>query len=353
MKVIYEYVWLDVNSNFRSKNRVCDVLIDDQNNLPSEWNYDGSSTGQAIGKESEIIIKPVVMYRNPFYKTKAFLVMCQTFKPDGTPLNNNHYFKAKKAFDTKLSEEPWYGIEQEYFIMNPHNNKPLGFDESKTQGQYYCSVGTSNTFGRKIADKHLEACIYAHLSISGTNAEVAPGQWEYQIGPCVGIESGNQVWVSRYILERIAEKNGYNICWDPKPLKGDWNGSGCHTNYSTKNMRDGNGMVNGLEYIYMAIDKLEDKHKEHMKVYGKGNEERMTGAHETASFDTFSYGCGNRGASIRIGNDVLKKKCGYFEDRRPASNMDPYLVTSKIFETTILNNIITDVTDVPEPYELN
>ena len=335
MTVIYEYIWLDVNSKLRSKIRVCDAVGSGE--LPPNWNYDGSSTGQAVGSHSEIILNPVAMYKNPFFKSSiSFLVMCQTFKPDGTPLDNNHYNNAKKLFDMNLGAEPWFGIEQEYFIMNPHNNKPLGFDPLKTQGQFYCSVGISNAFGRSVAEEHLEACIGAGLTISGINAEVAPGQWEYQIGPCTGIESGNQVWVSRYILEKITEKKGYNICLEPKPVKGDWNGSGCHTNYSTHCMRHGTPMVNGLEYIYNAIDKLGEKHMEHMEVYGKGNQERMTGVHETASYDTFSYGCGDRGASIRIGNETLQKKCGYLEDRRPASNMDPYLVTSKIFETTIL-----------------
>ena len=312
MKVIYEYIWLDVDSKCRSKIKVCDVSKNFIDNLPSDWNYDGSSTGQADGNKSEIIIKPVAMYNNPFYETKSFLVMCQTFKPDGTHTINNHYYKSKKFFDAKLSEEPWFGIEQRIFYYEPpHNNKPLGFDETKTQGQYYCGVGTLNAFGRYIIDEHLESCINAGLNISGVNAEVAPGQWEYQIGPCVGIESGNQVWVSRYILERIAEKHGVKISWKPKPIKGDWNEVVVIQIIQLK-MRQGNGVVNGLEYIYMAIDKLETKHSEHMKVYGVGNEDRMTGARETASYDKFSYGIGDRGVSIRIGNDVLKKEMWIF-----------------------------------------
>ena len=240
-------------------------------------------------------------------------------------------FLANDIFNKKLDEKPWYGLEQEYFMMK--NGKPLGFDEStKTQGQYYCSVGAENAFGREIALKHLEYCIIAGIKISGINAEVAPGQWEFQIGPCEGIRAGDHLWMARYILQRIGEEYHTQINFSPKPLSGDWNGSGCHTNYSTEIMRE----ENGLEHINVAILKLGEKHEEHMKVYGIGNELRMTGEHETASYDKFSFGIANRGTSIRIGNATFNNKCGYFEDRRPSSNCDPYIVTSKIFKTTCL-----------------
>ena len=171
------------------------------------------------------------------------------------------------------------------------------------------------------------------LKISGINAEVAPAQWEFQIGPAEGIEAGDHLWMARYVLERLSEKYNVKINWDPKPDK-SINGSGCHCNYSTKIMREGTNDKNGLYYIYDAINKLSVKHKEHMEVYGEGNRERMTGKHETASYDKFTFGRANRGASVRIGNETVIDGKGYFEDRRPASNCDPYLVTGKIFETT-------------------
>ena len=342
MKVVCEYVWIGGNNELRSKARVLSIEKDRDvklSDLP-KWNYDGSSTSQALGSDSEVMIEPKAVFKCPFRKGRNVLVMCDTYKPDGTPLDNNARPWANEIFNKNLEEEPWFGIEQEYFMMDPKTNLPLGFPKNgypNPQGQYYCSVGANNAFGRLIADEHLEACIYAGIEISGINAEVASGQWEYQVGPCVGIESGDQLWMSRYLLERISEKHGVVINWDPKPVKGDWNGSGCHTNYSTKSMREGTESKRGIDFIYDAIEKLSKKHDEHMKVYGSGNEERMTGEHETASYDKFSWGTANRGRSIRIGNENVKNEKGYFEDRRPSSNMNPYCVTGKLFETTVTN----------------
>jgi len=340
-KTVAEYVWLGGHSELRSKTRVLDWETNTDefniNNYP-DWNYDGSSTGQAEGSDSEVIIKPCAIFPDPFRKG-GMLVLCSTYKPDGTPLPNNHREWAKSIFDQDLDAEPWFGIEQEYFLVSKETGKPLGFPEKRLpnpQGQYYCSVGAENAFGREIVNEHLDACLYAKLDISGINAEVAPGQWEYQIGPCIGIESGDQLWIARYLMERVAEKHGVVIDIRAKPLLGNWNGSGCHTNYSTIDMRESDEEKSGLECIYEAMEKLEAKHKEHMEVYGEGNELRMTGKHETASFDTFTYGKANRGASVRIGNETINNEEGYFEDRRPSSSMDPYLVTAKLFETTVL-----------------
>lgn len=346
---IAEYIWLGGNNELRSKTR---VLYDtnysfELNNISAlpKWNYDGSSTNQATGKNSEIIIEPKYVCKCPFRRgsfssCNNILVLCDTYTPNGEPLSNNNRVNANKIFNKNLQEEPWFGIEQEFFLIDRKTKKPLGFPKygnPNQQGQYYCSIGASNSFGREIMEKHLECCIYSGIKISGINAEVAPGQWEYQVGPCIGIDSADQLWISRYILIRIAELSNIDVEFHPKPLIGNWNGSGCHTNYSTKSTRNGiDDCKTGLDVINEHMIKLKDKHQEHMKVYGSGNELRMTGKHETASYDKFNYDIADRGRSIRIGNETFKNKCGYYEDRRPSSNMDPYLVISKLFETTVL-----------------
>lgn len=341
-KICLEYVWIGGNKELRSKTKVLHIDTSSSKekllleNLP-EWNFDGSSTAQAIGEDSEVIIKPVRLFIDPL-RTNGRIVLCETYTATGEVHPTNHRKWANDIFNTDLDLKPWYGIEQEYFMINKSSGNPIGFVNNlvaNPQGQYYCSIGAENAFGRCVAEEHLQACIKAGIKISGINAEVAPGQWEFQIGPCEGIEEGDHLWIARYLLIRIAEK--YNICIDfePKPVKGDWNGSGCHTNFSTLPMREGSKDHDGLYYIDEAIQKLSLKHIEHMNLYGEGNQERMTGKHETASYDTFSDGIANRGCSIRRGNETVKNRQGYFEDRRPSSNCDPYLVTGKIFETII------------------
>ena len=334
--VIVEYIWLGGKNELRSKTRVLETI----DNL-SKWNYDGSSTEQASGKDSEIVLHPHTVLKCPFRRNgENYIVMCSTHKPSNEPIFNNHREKANTIFKKYKEVIPWYGLEQEYFIINPKTNKPLGFPSlgrGHEQGQYYCSVGTHNAYGRELVEEHLDACVYAGIKISGINAEVAPGQWEFQVGPIEGILAGDHLWLARYILLRIAEKHNMKISFHPKPIKGNWNGSGCHTNFSTLAMREGT-MEDGVEtyglyYINKGIKKLELKHAQHMNVYGEGNHLRMTGAHETSSYDKFTSGCGDRSCSVRIPNDTIIDGKGYFEDRRPSSNCDPYLVTSIICET--------------------
>ncbi|KAL1202708.1 Glutamine synthetase cytosolic isozyme 1-3 [Cardamine amara subsp. amara] len=336
-KIIAEYIWIGGSGmDIRSKARTLPGTVSDPSKLPN-WNYDGSSTGQAAGDDSEVILYPQAIFKDPFRKGSNILVICDAYTPAGDPIPTNKRHKAAKIFsDPKVSsEEPWYGIEQEYTLMQKDVNWPIGWPVGGfpgPQGPYYCGVGADKAIGRDIVDAHYKACLYAGIGISGVNGEVMPGQWEFQVGPVEGISSGDQVWVARYLLERIAEISGVIVSFDPKPVPGDWNGAGAHCNYSTKSMRNDGG----LEVIKKAIAKLQVKHKEHISAYGEGNERRLTGKHETADINTFSWGVANRGASVRVGRDTEKEGKGYFEDRRPASNMDPYVVTSMIAETTIL-----------------
>lgn len=333
---IAEYVWIDGHGKLRSKGRTLSTIPITPADLP-DWNYDGSSTGQAEGGDSEVIIKPQAIYPDPFRGKPHVLVMCDTYTPAGDPLPTNARHPCNRAMEAAKHLEPWFGLEQEYFIINPATGKPVGFPKDKDpapQGPYYCGIGGSTMYGREIADAHYKACIYSGLKISGINAEVAPGQWEFQIGPAVGIEQGDMMWMARYLLGRIAEMSGFDINYDPKPVKGDWNGTGCHANFSTKPMREPGGYQ---KYIIPALGKLAKKQKDHIEAYGTGNEERLTGKHETASFEEFKWGVGDRGASCRVGGDVASKGYGYFEDRRPAGNCDPYIVSRMLVQTCCLD----------------
>jgi len=299
------------------------------------WNYDGSSTGQAPGHDSEVLLHPRRIYRDPFRGGDNILVLADTYTPQGEPLPTNRRHHCNELMQQAAAHVPWFGIEQEYTMFSL-KKWPLGWPEGGfpgPQGPYYCSAGADRVFGRRVVEDHYRACLHAGVQIAGSNAEVMPGQWEYQVGPCEGIKMGDDLWMSRFLLLRVAEIHGIVISFDPKPIPGDWNGAGAHTNYSTKPMREDGGW----DVIVRAIEKLGEKHAEHIAVYGEGNERRLTGRHETASIDQFSWGVANRGASIRVPRDTERDKKGYFEDRRPASNCDPYLVTAKIVETTIIN----------------
>jgi glutamine synthetase len=333
-KIQAEYVWIGgTGQDLRSKTRTLPTPVKTVDELP-DWNYDGSSTYQAEGHDSEVILKPRRIFRDPFRRGNNIIVMCDTYHPNGEPLKTNTRHNAAKIFSQKQELVPWFGIEQEYTIFTL-DKTPLGWPKGGfpgPQGPYYCSAGADVAFGRAIVEAHYRACLYAGVSISGINAEVMPGQWEFQVGPVEGIDMGDQLWISRYLLHRVAEQFDVVISFAAKPIDGDWNGAGAHTNYSTAPMRE----EGGYKHIIEAIEKLAQKHQEHIEVYGTGNEKRLTGKHETASIHQFSYGVANRGASVRIPRDAEKDGKGYFEDRRPAANCDPYTVTAKIFETTAL-----------------
>lgn len=333
-----EYIWIGGNGgDIRGKTKTLTKKPASVADLPV-WNYDGSSTNQAPGKDSEVYLKPVAIYPDPFRRGDNIIVLCETCLPDEklTPIPTNTRSAAKKLFDEAPEEEPWFGIEQEYTLFYQDKTTPFGWPAGGypgPQGPYYCGAGTENSFGRRIVESHYKACLYSGVKISGVNAEVMAGQWEYQVGPCVGIESGDMLILSRYLMQRVCEDFGVLVSFDPKPIAGDWNGAGCHTNYSTKAMREDGGYA----VIIEAVERLGKKHLEHIQCYGTGNERRLTGAHETAPITKFSYGVAHRGASVRIPRTAKADGKGYFEDRRPASNIDPYVVTSKIFSTCTLN----------------
>lgn len=339
-KIMAEYVWLGGSEttggfDIRSKSRTLEKRPTSLSQLPV-WNYDGSSTNQAPGEDSEVLIVPVAMYPDPFRGGANIMVLCDCIDPKGNPISTNTRANCAAVMDRAQSHVPWFGIEQEYTLFEKDGVTPLGWPvggEPKPQGPYYCSAGYDVSFGRNVMETHYRVCLAAGINISGTNAEVMPGQWEYQVGPCTGIDGADQLWMSRYLMIRVCELLEVNVSFDPKPIPGEWNGAGCHTNYSTAVMRK----PGGFREIIRAVEKLGPKHQEHIQIYGEGNDRRLTGRCETASIDNFSYGVANRGASVRIPRSAEKDGMGYFEDRRPASNMDPYLVTGKIVQTTLLD----------------
>ena len=353
--VIAEYVFIDGYNNIRSKTRIISPKwiknTDDTVSGPlfniDLWTVDGSSTGQSETNKSDLILAPRVLFNDPFNKStdtrRYILCMCDILNADGTPHITNNRAKLYQTMlmigeETIKDNEPLFGIEQEYVILESDNKTPYKWENnikySTRQGAFYCSIGADRNFGREIAMQHMNACLDAGVKICGINAEVAPSQWEFQIGVCDPFEMGDHLWMARYILARVAENNNVCISYDPKPFGEDWNGSGAHTNFSTKLMR----AENGIDAINIAINKLAITHKEHMEVYGEGNERRLTGIHETSDINTFTHGECDRGSSIRIPINVKLEGKGYFEDRRPASNIDPYLVCSRILETILTHN---------------
>lgn len=329
---IVEYIWIGGKNEIRSKARVFNTFLPFNIDYILDWNYDGSSTWQANSNtDTEIILKPCALFKDPFRViegTICYLVLCDTYKSNGEPTETNHRHKANIIFDSLYEEEPWFGLEQEYFF---NHYRILASLEENKEGYHYCGT-TQRVNERIIVEKHLQMCVEAGIKISGINAEVAKGQWEFQIGPCEGIQSGDHLIVARYILERLAEQIQCSINYLPKP-KEDTNGSGCHINFSTFSSR----CENGIEFIHKYIEKLEKKQQEHISIYGENNHLRLTGLHETSSIHKFSWGIGTRNTSVRIPNQTFKNKYGYFEDRRPAANIDPYLVTSTLFKTCCFN----------------
>ena len=328
-----EYIWLDGNKptqTLRSKTKILENPVKKVEDI-DEWGFDGSSTKQATGDKSDCALLPVSFFHDPIRGGDNIIVMCEVRKADGSvhPSNTRHHLSLVAAKFKK--EEAWFGIEQEYTFFQ--GAKPLGWPDNgfpAPQGGYYCGVGADEVFGRPIVEKHMQACLDAGIKISGINAEVMPGQWEFQVGPVGPLEVADQLWVARWLLYRIGEDFGVSATLYPKPVKGDWNGAGAHTNYSTKAMR----AKGGIKVIEEACKKLGKKHDEHIAVYGAHNEERLWGGHETCRIDEFRYGVSDRGASIRIPLATAKAGRGYLEDRRPAANMDPYQVCAKLIETT-------------------
>lgn len=333
MPIIAEYIWIDgtiPTKKLRSKTKVIhsSQVSSDLDTFPA-WQFDGSSTSQAEGDSSDCSLIPVRVYPDPIRGKDAFLVLCEVNKGDGEAHSTNSRAKLRTAIELNGWEEQnaWFGFEQEYTLYE--GSRPLGFPSERrfpiAQGPYYCGVGADEVYGRELVEKHMSLCINAGLLIRGVNAEVMPGQWEFQVGGPNGdaLRASDDLWVARWLLYRLGEDYGISATLDPKPVPGDWNGAGLHTNFSTTKMRK----VGGLLEMYKVIDVMKDRVDEHLAAYGAGYELRLTGQHETCRYDEFKSGVSDRTASVRIPADVYETGYGYFEDRRPNANADPYDIT--------------------------
>ena len=325
-----EYIWLDgckPTQTLRGKTKVVSDFGGTLEDCPM-WAFDGSSTQQAEGGASDCLLKPVALFPDP-ERANGWLVMTEVLNADSSVHESNG-----RAMIDDDDDDFWFGFEQEYFLWDPEHNLPLGFPPGGypgPQGPYYCSVGAKNAFGRQIIEEHLDQCLEAGINVEGINGEVAAGQWEFQVFAKGAKAAGDQTWIARYLCERNAEKYGLAINWHPKPLgPTDWNGSGMHANFSNTLLRTA-----GNQEIYESVcQAFEPRIREHIDVYGHDNHQRLTGLHETQSIDKFSYGISDRGASIRIPVATVEAGWkGWLEDRRPASNADPYKVAASIIKT--------------------
>lgn len=327
----YEYIWLDGIGQLRSKTKIIYSKEHLKNSLPPIWNYDGSSTYQRFTSKSEVLLYPKVCYSDPI-RDNGVLVICETSDKNCSRTIARNIFKNNKEL------EPMFGLEQEFFIYSAKTGKPLGWPDGHgypaPQGDYYCSIGSDTCFGksREFIEKVMKLSIKCGIKLTGFNWEVAPGQAEFQV--CnIGIKAADDLLLLRYLLMRIGEEYEYTINFDCKPYK-DWNGSGMHTNFSTKPMREDN---NGIDLIYYALDKLKYTHKDDIKLFGKNNNLRLTGEYETSNIENFTWGISSRSDSIRIPKITVDNNKGYFEDRRPGSNSNPYIVTSNLFKVCCID----------------
>ncbi|KAH9628059.1 hypothetical protein HF086_018034 [Spodoptera exigua] len=249
---------------------------------------------------------------------------------------SNHRYKCAATYNKCKEQEPWFGMEQYFYLMNPTDLRPVGWPKGgypQSSPLYYCGTGGDKIFGRELIDAHSRCCLYAGIPMWSTNPEVVPSQWQYRVGPSVGINAGDDAWMARFILKILAEQFGVSISFDPKPVA-EWSTSAAGVNFSTLATRG----ENGISVIQKGIKKLAASHERHIKVYdAHGELDNKTPLSGETMTEKFSAGIADRSCSIRIPRIVAENKCGFLEDRRPASNSDPYQVIDALMRTVILN----------------
>ncbi|EHB11474.1 Glutamine synthetase [Heterocephalus glaber] len=248
---------LMVAGGLHCKSRTLDCEPKCVEELPG-WNFDGSSTFQSEGSNSDMYLIPVAMFQDPFCKDPNKLVFCEVFKCNWKPAETNLRHTCKWIMDMVCNQHPWFRMGQEYTLMGTdgHPFCWLSSGFPGLQGPYYHGVGAENAYVGDAVEAHYRACSYAGVKITRRNAEVMPAQWEFQVGPSEGISMGDHLWEARFISHCVCEDFGVMATFDPKPIPGNWNGAGCHTNFSMKAMWE----ENGLKSIEEAIKKLSKRH---------------------------------------------------------------------------------------------
>ena len=343
----FEYVWLDGSSSKKLRSKVKFIDLKDLNakspeemlsKLP-ELSFDGSSTGQSKTDSSDCILKPIKAIPYRIDRTPSFIILCEVMNPDGTPHKTNTRSKMRETLEKVAGNGMIFGIEQEFVLTDPFTGKPLGWDKYNSdtpppQGDYYCGVGSDVTVGRDIVESFLIASAGAGIPLDGINAEVMLSQWEYQTKPKDALVASDELWITRFILQKVAERMKVGISYDPKLIDGDWNGSGGHINFSSEHMRKNAD----IDYMNLLCSSMSTYHDKAIEVYGVGNDRRLTGKNETSFVNNFSWGELDRTASIRIPSETVKNNGkGYLEDRRPSANFDPYEAFNYLLK--VYNNI--------------
>jgi glutamine synthetase len=338
----FEYIWYDASGAFRSKVRIVHCSPTQINmHMRADWNYDGSSTGYTTTQNSEIILHPVATYTDRS-RERYYYLLCESILQT-QHLDPRHQLERLFNQNQVSILEPWFGFEQEFFILDKRTNHILGTNPATPlppQGPYYCGVQLPSGYNyategdrgidrtRELTEAIVKRCMDIGVGVTGWNLEVAPGQTEIQVFGH-GLRACDDLMMMRYMAYRVLASHHCEPDFRPKPLGSAWNGSGMHTNVSTVQTR----AENGMDVIQGYMSSLKQYHTAHIAVYGEGNEERLTGHHETSSMETFTHGIGDRTASVRIPTQTMHDGRGYFEDRRPAANANPYIVAERILKT--------------------
>ncbi|GAX81512.1 hypothetical protein CEUSTIGMA_g8940.t1 [Chlamydomonas eustigma] len=348
-KILVEYVWLGSSgSDLRSKSRVFDTRPSSVDDVPmiavDGGSYDQHPEGQ------EVFLKPRKLFRDPFRAGDHLLVLCDSFKTNVNsslrnqnssctlePSNSNSRAPCEETLNQASAHLPIFAAEQEYCILAsstvPSSTPAWPYAHLPDPCKPYMSVpGLSEAnklktyaSGRHLAERHLQACLHAGIKITETSQRTSPAArlWSYKLGPLLGVDLADQLWMSRFILLRLSEEEGLSVSFDPTAVGGA--GARCNMKYSTSETRNPGG---GLSCIQLHLELLESAHLLHLLAYSKGCvSSRSLG---------FEVGVGgSKEPTLVVPSKTLILKAGHYVDQRPPSNVDPYLAIMVLVSTTL------------------